>query len=339
MTPRRTTARSEAQLMAYSAAAMYGGAAFVGILESLMPGGPPFSPAPAIAALVVVPLVALVGPRLPKGALFALGPLGAAMIAVSLATTHGHGDGAVLYAWPVLWVALFFDRRATYAILAWIGIVDALALVALPPGLGSVDRWLDVMVTMCVVAGVVRMLSERNQRLLRSVAAEARLDALTGLLNRRGLDERLAQELARAHREGSWIAVVAFDLDHFKWVNDEHGHEVGDLVLARLGQVLREQTRGHDVVARIGGEEFLAVLPQADEATAREVAERVRGALSAQTPPDLPRVTASAGVCAAVAAADAAPLLAAADRALYAAKRGGRDQTVVDGDSVAAAFA
>ena len=96
------------------------------------------------------------------------------------------------------------------------------------------------------------------------LAEEARVDKLTGVLNRRGFEEHAAIELERARREGYSVAASTFDIDYFKRVNDEWGHEAGDRVLEHLGEVLRAETRGADIVARLGGEEFVAFLPRAD---------------------------------------------------------------------------
>lgn len=321
------------RLVAYTAAAMYGGAAFLGMIEGAIPGGQAFSLLPGLAALVLVLLILLVGPRLPVPALAALGPIGAALIAAALASTHGPGDGAVLYMWPVLWVSYFFDRRGSIMIVAWIGVVHALALLSMPSHTAMIDRWLDVMVSVGIVAVVVQTLAERNRRLFESVSAEARVDKLTNVLNRRGFDERVEVELEHSRREATPVSIVTFDIDHFKRVNDDWGHDAGDRVLSRLGTVLHRQSRGADVVARIGGEEFAALLPRADIDAARDYAERVRAAFSDGNDYDLglPRLTVSAGVAAAVAPEHAEAMLQAADSALYAAKRAGRDRTIVYG--------
>ncbi len=321
--------------MAYSAAAMYGGAAFAGLIEDLIPGGPSFSLVPGLVALGAAALLLAVGPRLPRPALAGLGPLGAALIADALATTAGTGDAAVLYMWPVLWVAYFFGRRGTVLIVAWVGVVHALAVLSLPGDRAYFDRWLDVMVSVGVVAAVVQALSGRNQQLVSRLAAEARIDKLTGLLNRRGFEERERIELARARRERAPVGLIMFDIDHFKRVNDTWGHEVGDWVLAHLGAVLLAQTRGTDVVARVGGEEFVALLPQTDLGGARALAERIRSAFQDGGDRGVPHPTLSAGVTAAVGPSDVQALLHDADAALYAAKRGGRDRTVVFGQPVA----
>jgi diguanylate cyclase (GGDEF)-like protein len=194
---------------------------------------------------------------------------------------------------------------------------------------GYLDRWLDVMVSMAVVGLVIDLLSGRNERLLERLVAEARVDGLTGLLNRRGFIEAAEKELSRARRSGATIGVVSFDIDHFKAVNDEFGHDTGDRVLARLGQIFREQARDGDLVGRMGGEEFTALLVDSDVPQALEYAERMRAAFAVEAP-SLPSATLSAGVTAAASPVELQPHLQLADAALYAAKRGGRNQAVID---------
>jgi diguanylate cyclase (GGDEF)-like protein len=315
--------------MAYSAAAMYGGAAFVGSVEGLLPGGERFSPVPAVIAFVVVTPLLLWGRRLPMPALATLGPIGAVLIGIAIATTNGHGDGATLYAWPVLWQSYFFGRRGTIMIVVCVGIVQALTLISLPPGTGYVDRWLDLMVSMTVVGGVIDLLSARNERLVDRLAGEARVDGLTGLLNRRGFIEAAEAELSRARRSGTTLGFVSFDIDHFKAVNDEFGHDAGDRVLARLGQIFREQTRDGDLVGRMGGEEFVALLVGSDAEQSLEYAERMRAAFAVEAP-GLPLATLSAGVTASTSPIELQPHLQLADAALYEAKRAGRNRAVVD---------
>ena len=320
---------SSKRAMAYSAAAMFGGAAFVGIVEGVLPGGQRFSPVPSLIALAVVTALILWGRRLPVPILAALGPIGAVLIGVAIATTHGHGDGAALYAWPVLWESYFFGRRGAIMIVAWVGVVHALALISLPPGVGYVDRWLDVVVAMAVVAVVVDLLSARNERLVDRLAGEARIDGLTGLLNRRGFTEAAEVELSRARRSGAPLAFVSFDIDHFKAINDEFGHDTGDRVLSRLGQIFREQTRDGDLVGRMGGDEFVALLVGSAVPQAKEYAKRMRAAFAAEVP-GLPRATLSAGITAANSPVELQPHLQLADAALYAAKRAGRNRAAVD---------
>jgi diguanylate cyclase (GGDEF)-like protein len=328
-------ARRDNHAIVYSAAAIYAGAAAIGLIEGGLPGGPPFSMAPSCGALVMTALILVVGPRLPRWALAALGPLGAAMIGFALATTYGQTDAAVFYMWPALWMAHFYGRAGTVFIVSWIGLVHGVSVWAMPDGIGNIDRWIDVTGSVLVVAAVVRTLSARSDLLVERLKAEARVDPLTGLLNRRGLQERLGVEVARANRESGRLAAVAFDIDHFKTVNDLHGHEVGDRVLTWLGAAIRGEVRGLDIAARQGGEEFAVVMVGAGEAEAHVLAERIREAVRAArerdrfgVPPEL-AISVSAGVAAATGPLDGPGLLAAADVALYAAKRGGRDRTVV----------
>jgi diguanylate cyclase (GGDEF)-like protein len=314
--------------MVQTAAAMYGGAAALTFVSSALPGGPRLSPLPGIGALAVVTLILLAGPRLPLLALKAIAPLGAALIAYAVATTPaGEGEAELLYIWPALWVAYFLGRTETVLIVAWIGLAQGVALAASD---GVFDRWLDVVVSVGIVAGVVQALTERNRRLVGRLQAEARFDQLTGVLNRRGFDEHAAVELDRVQRDGAWLAVVTFDIDGFKRVNDEWGHDVGDRVLVNLGSVLRAETRAADVIARVGGEEFMALLPRAGVEHALGYAERVRERFAAAGDAELPRVTVSAGVAASVAPLTLEELSHAADIALYKAKRGGRDRAVVE---------
>jgi diguanylate cyclase (GGDEF)-like protein len=182
-----------------------------------------------------------------------------------------------------------------------------------------------------VVGVVVQLLSIRNRELLEKITAEARVDELTQLLNRRGFDEAVERELARASRQASSIGVALFDLDFFKRVNDEFGHETGDRVLQRFAECLRSSLRAGDLAARMGGEEFVALLPGANLEETREYSERVRRALAlASDHPGIPGITVSAGASAAVAPPSIEEPLRRADTALYAAKARGRDRTVLD---------
>jgi diguanylate cyclase (GGDEF)-like protein len=163
-------------------------------------------------------------------------------------------------------------------------------------------------------------------------AEHAERDPLTGLGNRRHFDRRCAELLPALQRDGEPAALVLIDVDHFKLVNDAHGHAVGDRVLVALAGLLRENTRGRDIVARHGGEEFVLVLPGMALPQAREVCERLRervaehGAWAPQVPGL--RLTISLGLAGAP-PYTAARLLEWADGALYRAKRTGRNRLCV----------
>jgi len=162
--------------------------------------------------------------------------------------------------------------------------------------------------------------------------SESALDPLTGLLNRTSLPARFAEIAEQAALAGDPVCVVVCDLDGFKAVNDEHGHERGDCVLRDAALLLRRQLRSFELIYRLGGEEFLLVLPGLTLAEGRDVAERARAAIENDRPGGL-AVTASMGVAAAHGAGVAyQPLFRAADAALYEAKRSGRNVVVVVGD-------
>jgi len=154
----------------------------------------------------------------------------------------------------------------------------------------------------------------------------ATTDTLTGLANRRVFEERLAAECERAGRHGRPLSLVLLDLDHFKGVNDAHGHPVGDRVLVELAARLRLRARAQDTLARMGGEEFAWLMPETDGAAALQAAERVRAEIAAEAFADGITVTVSGGVCDLADAHGAAELYRLADEALYWAKAHGRDQ-------------
>lgn len=169
----------------------------------------------------------------------------------------------------------------------------------------------------------------RRVRQLRGIIeASARTDALTGLANRRAFDERLRQEAQRSARYGPAPALLLADLDHFKRVNDTYGHPVGDLVLRAVADRCRQAVRDADLVARVGGEEFAILLVAAGDEQLRQVAERVRG-LVAGEPVEVGggvRLRCTISVGGAVLDGEVDELVAAADRALYAAKDLGRNR-------------
>lgn len=175
----------------------------------------------------------------------------------------------------------------------------------------------------------------RKQRELQQAQAElqrlANTDALTGLLNRRAWDEALSLEHERLQRWGEGHAVIALDLDHFKKINDTHGHAAGDAVIKAVGGLLARSFRKLDSVARLGGEEFSVLLPHTPAAEAAVLAESLRAAIEALRIPcgelEL-RITASVGVAH---SSEANDVQALSDARSYAAKRGGRNRLVSDG--------
>jgi diguanylate cyclase (GGDEF)-like protein len=167
-----------------------------------------------------------------------------------------------------------------------------------------------------------------NLRNLALAELRAATDALTGLPNRRAIDDHLKRLLAQAGRSLTPMSAILLDLDHFKEINDTFGHERGDEVLAAVGALMRSELRGSDFAGRSGGEEFIVMLPDTDRAGALRVAEHLRQAMHSLSLPGVTReVTASFGVAAFPDdALDGETLLRLADRALYVAKQSGRDR-------------
>jgi diguanylate cyclase (GGDEF)-like protein len=176
-------------------------------------------------------------------------------------------------------------------------------------------------------------LSLSNTRLRETLRNQSIRDPLTGVFNRRYLDETLIRELPRAKRKGAPIGVMMLDIDHFKVFNDTYGHEAGDYVLKKLGDLLINKTRKEDIVCRYGGEEFCLIMPEATLQTTYDRAELIRNAtnelnlVDGQVP--LGNVSVSIGVAIfpehGVTGVD---VIQAADKALYRAKAEGRNRVI-----------
>ncbi|CAN5250353.1 hypothetical protein BH20ACT9_BH20ACT9_20060 [soil metagenome] len=262
-------------------------------------------------------VVAVAGGRLPQWGY--QGTVAAVTALIGMAC-YAAGGGAltaavgVLYLWPALMAAHFFDRASTAGHLAFVGLSYAVVLVALDDRGPVAAQWLLTVATVVTGAGVVVWLDERTRRL-------ALTDPLTDLPNRRAWDLALQRETARAARGDGNLCVVLLDLDHFKQVNDEQGHDAGDRLLDGTGSAWSAQLRRSDVLARLGGDEFGLVLPDCTTGTAKEIVERLRAA----TPGGH---TCSAGI--ACSDGDTGrELVKRADEALYQAKRGGRNRVVL----------
>jgi diguanylate cyclase (GGDEF)-like protein len=169
----------------------------------------------------------------------------------------------------------------------------------------------------------------RTQELLeknRELEVLSVTDRLTGLFNRRKLDQILDDELTRSRRYATSFSVMIIDIDHFKRVNDTHGHRVGDTVLEDMAQIMRENTREADSLARFGGEEFVMVCRHSDLAGCVATAEKLREAIAVHDFPGVGHLTASFGAATCREDDDAVTLLSRADTALYQAKAAGRNR-------------
>ncbi len=240
---------------------------------------------------------------------------------------------------------LVFPQSSGLASVAMIPLTHRLKLIG-SINLGSADasrfthgHAADFLAHLGVIASYCVDNTVNRARLLRSGFT----DVLTGWHNRRYLQVRLNEELARARRDGNHVVCLMLDVDHFKQVNDTWGHAAGDAVLQELANRIDSQVRASDVAARYGGEEFVVLLPDTDSTSGVRLAERIRKAISASEY-ELPNgetvaITASIGISGITPASDAEDLktvgdslIARADVALYRAKSGGRNQVAVDED-------
>lgn len=227
------------------------------------------------------------------------------------------------YAMTALTV-LFLIGYLGYAAAFWDNHSSPVDLIV--PGvffLGACFVWLTANLSLQTALDVMRIsLLER----------ETATDALTGVFNRRYLERRLTEEVASARRYGLPFSILLLDVDHFKEINDEHGHQAGDHVLITLGEVVADELRESDILARYGGEEFLVIAPQTALLGAADIAERVRKRIESHDfklpgKPGGIRVTASIGVASLGEGVDnREKLIHAADENLYRAKQAGRNR-------------
>ncbi len=232
------------------------------------------------------------------------------------------------------WVAAsacYFLRpavAATHLVLASAGY--GIVLIALGDVTVPVLKWAVATGTLFVVGTLITALQSQMERTLTQLGAAARTDSLTGLANRRELEQRFAGELERSTRGGRPLSIVVLDLDWFKEFNDRFGHAAGDRALVQLAEALGRATRTSDVVARLGGEEFAVLAPETDELEGYQLAERLRAEVRATFARQPEKMTVSCGVASfPVHGITAGELLHSADRALYEAKEAGRDRSVV----------
>ena len=172
-----------------------------------------------------------------------------------------------------------------------------------------------------------------NARRFKEARKLADLDALTGLHNRRYFHETLAREVARAHRYGRQLALIVFDLDDFKAINDRIGHLSGDAVLAETAERVREAVRSADIACRVGGDEFAVILPESSTHDADQLYHRLRGAVSSRPVGQAGRLFLSAGIAEIQPDDDPTTFFERADEALYRAKELGKGQVVEHGAS------
>ena len=309
--------------MARIAAALFGAACVVTLLGILLPHQPEADveglEVVSAGAGIVAAILLLAGARLPGWAVHVWVALGTVLVSLALlfnGERHGGAAGGdeMYYLWVVLYAAYYVGRAATVFHVAFIAFAYTVTLVAIDPGPIATSRWLTTIGLATGTAVVVRLLSERVERLVAELRLAASTDPLTGLLNRRAFRERGMRELARARRTGEPFAALLIDIDHFKQINDREGHVAGDEALVALARELTGALREIDTLARVGGDEFAVLLPATGAEGAQAIAERLASI-----------TTVAISVGTAVYGVDghsAEELGRAADAALYAAKRG-----------------
>jgi diguanylate cyclase (GGDEF)-like protein len=253
-----------------------------------------------------------------------------ALLAVAVGVSGGEASPAL--PWMILPVANSAARFRPTVVIAFAGITAAVMFgvsVGVDPQ-GVADDPTRLIATLTLLIAVTAMMTTLMEGELEH-RDRAVLDPLTGLLNRASLDARVHEIEEQAHLTGGAVSMIILDLDGFKRVNDTYGHVRGDAVLREAAYEIRKSLRSFELVYRIGGEEFLVLLPGVDLDAALEIAERVRHAVEVARPGDLD-LTLSAGV-----ASDAGgdirydALFRAADSALLSAKRGGRNRVETAG--------
>lgn len=261
-----------------SIGALYLAGAAIGLMSLAVPHGRSFNIGADIAASTVAAVVGtLVWNMRPLRASGTHLLLGLAGVVVAAGVTSGHGDSvslsaAVLFVWLALAAGLFLNPVGVGVQVTWSAILYALSLV-LSGNSAAPAEWLFITGTASVAAAV----TARNQAELRRLAGT---DPLTGLANRNTLFSTLEREMSRAHRSGRPLTVAVADLDDFKAVNDRLGHAGGDQALIDTATRWRSGLRGADLLARVGGDEFVTVMPDTSEASAEQILERLANRFS-----------------------------------------------------------
>lgn len=261
-----------------------------------------------LAAVVSGGAVLLLRERLHEASQHVLVALGSLLVGAAMVTGAGSPAThafASFFTFVAVYAALFFSFRGAVAQIVWGAVVHAVALQTV----GTQGAVASTLVRFGTVGGTALIVGG----LVRQVRRAAATDPLTGLPNRRVFDEQVAGALARAERSERPVALLALDLDGFKGVNDRHGHAAGDRMLVDVGAAWEAALRGGDLLARSGGDEFVVLLPDSDEPTARRVARR----LQQVTPQPL---GVSVGLAVAAAGESADSLLRRADADLYRVK-------------------
>jgi diguanylate cyclase (GGDEF)-like protein len=273
-----------AREMARSTAALFGAASLVTIIGLVLPHAAQVDQTGlvVVAALAgtVAAALAFGRERVPLSLYPFVAVIGTLTVSLGLffnGERHGGpvGSDEMFYLWVVLWAAYYFRRRVLAVQVVIVLAAFAATLALIHPGAAGTSRWISVSGLVIGAAVVVRMLSERNERLVGELRSAALTDPLTGLPNRRALESAFVREAAREGRGGRPFSLLLLDLDRFKQLNDEHGHKAGDRALIEIAELLRSQARPTDTAARIGGDEFALLLADTGKAEAADARVRL----------------------------------------------------------------
>jgi diguanylate cyclase (GGDEF)-like protein/putative nucleotidyltransferase with HDIG domain len=287
------------------------------------------------AALLGLFLLALEG-RVPRWAFHPLTVIGTLL--ATLAVYAWGGDmtyGPLPYLWVAFFAFYFFSLPAALVHLGVVAGAFAVELSAQDLDFTPVAGWVATVATLLLVGLAVATIRDRLATLIEGLTNAARRDPLTDLLNRRGFQEVFDVELERARRTETPLSLIVADLDRFKDLNDEEGHGAGDDALRMVGRAINTAKRSFDSGARVGGEEFALLAPNSNEHGAYMLAERIRGDIERAFAGKPTSLSASFGVATfPLHGQSAEALLRAADQALYAAKRLGRNRSVISSAEV-----
>ena len=322
--------RSAARFLGYA----YAAGATLAIASMALPQPPGTDVAGLLAidaaALLLGLYLLLRGSRVTEAEIAAALLIGTVLVSLAIHFTNERtGVYSLFYVWIAIESVYFLSRRAALAQLVGVAVAFGLVLMSERPTAAE-EQWLITVGTVALAGVLVGALKANVESLIGRLASAAHTDPLTGLSNRRAFQEALELELERARRGDRPVSLLVADLDHFKRVNDLLGHPGGDQVLKRFAGQMTRLTRNIDLPARLGGEEFALVLPEAAKHDALLVAERLRRAVKAAFVDTTAPLTVSVGVTSFPDDGESAnDLLLAGDQALYAAKKLGRDRTVL----------
>jgi diguanylate cyclase (GGDEF)-like protein len=338
-------------VLARAQAYLFISAALLGILGVVLPHPAGFEVlglvAIQVASVACAAFLFVSGDRLPAWALQSGPWLATGLTSVAILFSRDSTSAYTLfYLWVGFYAFYFLPRRGAaslgaFAIVNYAAVVILVRFQAHPPSAvvsdADIHHFALIAGTLVVAGTFIVLLRERIGRLIAQLTDAATTDPLTGLVNRRGFQRLIQIEIDRARRGQQPFALVMGDCDHFKLVNDRIGHAAGDATLQRIGALMETEKRSIDTAARIAGEEFALVLPQTDAHEAYIVAERMRNVMRDELVHEEGRqpLTMSFGVAAyPVHAAAPESLMRASEEALYAAKRLGRDRTVLHSQEI-----